>query len=100
MTWVAVLAGSLACYLLKLAGLSVPRRVLDNPRVRRTAALLPIAMLTGLIVIQTFTTDHRIVLDARAVGLGVAVIAIALRAPFLVVVTLACVTTALVRLWF
>jgi uncharacterized membrane protein len=100
MTWVAVLAGSLACYLLKLAGLSVPRRVLDNPRVRRTAALLPIAMLTGLIVIQTFTTGHRIVLDARAAGLGVAVIAIALRAPFLVVVTLACVTTALVRLWF
>lgn len=100
MTWVAVLAGSLACYLLKLAGLSVPRRVLDNPRVRRTAALLPIAMLTGLIVIQAFTTGHRIVLDARAAGVGVAVVAIALRAPFLVVVTLACVTTALVRLWF
>jgi uncharacterized membrane protein len=100
MTWIAVLAGSLACYLLKLAGLSVPRRVLDNPRVRRTAALLPIAMLTGLIVIQAFTTGHRIVLDARAAGVGVAVVAIALRAPFLVVVTLACVTTALVRLWF
>jgi uncharacterized membrane protein len=100
MTWVAVLAGSLACYLLKLAGLSVPRRVLDNPRVRRTAALLPIAMLTGLIMTQTFTTGHRIVLDARAAGLAVAVVAIALRAPFLVVVTVACVTTALVRLWF
>ena len=100
MTWVAVLAGSLACYLLKLAGLSVPRRVLDNPRVRRTAALLPIAMLTGLIVIQAFTTGHHVVLDARAAGVGVAVVAIALRAPFLIVVTLACVTTALVRLWF
>jgi hypothetical protein len=77
----------------------VPRRVLENPRVRRIAALLPIAMLAALVVIQTFTTGHRIVLDARAAGLGAAVVAIALRAPFLVVVTLACVTTALVRLW-
>lgn len=99
MTWVAVLSGSLACYLLKLAGLSVPRRVLENPRVRRIAALLPVAMLTALVVIQTFTTGHRIILDARAAGLAAAVVAIAMRAPFLVVVTLACVTTALVRLW-
>jgi branched-subunit amino acid transport protein len=99
MTWIAVLAGSLSCYLFKLAGLSVPRRVLENPRVRRIAALLPIAMLTALVVIQTFTSGHRIVLDARAAGLGAAVVAIALRAPFLVVVTLACVTAALVRLW-
>jgi branched-subunit amino acid transport protein len=99
MTWVAVLAGSLVCYLLKLAGLSVPRRVLDNPRVRRVAALLPVAMLTGLVVIQTFTTGHRIVLDARAAGLAAAIVAVVLRAPFLVVVALACITTALVRLW-
>jgi branched-subunit amino acid transport protein len=99
MTWVAVLAGSLACYLLKLAGLSVPRRVLADRRVRRVAALLPVAMLTALVVVQTFTTGHHIVLDARAAGLGVAVGAIAMRAPFLVVVTIACVTTALVRLW-
>ena len=55
--------------------------------------------MTALVVIQTFTTGYHIVLDARAAGLGAAVIAIALRAPFLVVVTLACVTTALVRLW-
>jgi len=98
-TWVAVLAGSAACYLLKLVGLSVPQRVLGNPRVRRIAMLLPVAVLAALVVIQTFTTGHRLVLDARAAGLVAAVIAVLLRAPFLVVVALACVTTALVRLW-
>ena len=98
MTWIAVLAGSLACYLLKLAGLSVPRRALDDPRVRRIAALLPIAMLMALVVVQTFTTGHRIVLDARAAGLSAAVIAIVLRAPFLVVVAVSSATTALLRL--
>ena len=33
--WTAVLLGSAGCYLLKLAGLSVPRRLLADPRVRR-----------------------------------------------------------------
>ena len=30
--WLAVLVGSAGCYALKLAGLSMPRRVLGNPR--------------------------------------------------------------------
>jgi branched-subunit amino acid transport protein len=99
MTWIAVLTGSVACYLLKLAGLSVPERVLRNVRVQRIALLLPVALLTALVVIQTFTTGHRLVIDARAAGLATAAVAIVLRAPFLAVVALACVTTALVRLW-
>lgn len=97
--WPAVLIASAGCYLLKLAGLSVPPRLLANPRVRRIAELLPIALLTALIAVQTFTTGHRIVLDARAAGLAAAAVAILLRAPFLVVVVLAAATTALVRLW-
>jgi hypothetical protein len=97
--WGAVLVGSLGCYLLKFAGLSVPQRVLEDRRVRRIATLLPVALLSALIVIQTFTTGKHVVVDARAGGLAVAVIAVLLRAPFLLVVTLACVATALIRLW-
>jgi hypothetical protein len=98
MTWAAVLAASAGCYLVKLTGLSVPQRLLDNPRVQRVAALLPVALLAALIVIQTVSTGHRIVLDARAAGVAVAVLAVALRAPFLVVVAAAAVTAALLRL--
>jgi branched-subunit amino acid transport protein len=97
--WVAVLAGSLGCYLLKFAGLSVPPKVLENRAVQRIATALPIALLTALIVIQTFTTGHRLTVDARAAGLGVAAIAVLLRAPFLVVVGVAALTAALLRLW-
>jgi branched chain amino acid efflux pump len=96
--WAAVLIGSLGCYLLKLAGLSLPRKVLDNRKVQHVATLLPVALLTGLIVIQTFTLGHRLVLDARAGGLLVAFVLVLLRAPFLVVVALACVATALLRM--
>jgi len=45
--WVAVLATAAGCYALKLAGLIVPRGVLGNPRVRRFAELVPIAVTAG-----------------------------------------------------
>ena len=96
--WVAVLAGALGCYLLKLAGLSVPARILANPVVQRVAMALPVALLSALIVIQTFTSGQRLVLDARAAGLAAAAVAVLLRAPFLVVVGVAAATAALVRL--
>jgi branched-subunit amino acid transport protein len=97
MMWAAVLAGAFGCYLLKLAGLSVPSNILENQWVQRIAAALPIALLTALIVIQTFTTGHRLTIDARAAGLTAAAIAVLLRAPFLVVVGVAALTAALIR---
>ncbi len=99
MIWIAVLAASVGCFLLKLAGLSVPKKVLDNQRTQKVATLLPIALLTALVLIQTFTTGKHLTVDARAGGLAVAVIAVLCRAPFLLVVALACAATALIRLW-
>jgi branched-subunit amino acid transport protein len=96
--WPAILLGAAGCYLLKLAGLSVPRRVLDSPRVRRVAALLPVALLAALIGIQAFSTGHRLAVDARAAGLAAAAVAVLLRAPFLLVIVVACAVAALVRL--
>lgn len=98
MIWTAVIAGTIGCYLLKYAGLSVPKRILDNRRVQKTAMLLPVALLTALIVTQTFTDGRHLVVDPRAAGLGVAFLAVLARAPFLLVVILACATTALIRL--
>jgi uncharacterized membrane protein len=96
--WAAVLTASGACYLTKLAGLSVPRRLLDDPRVRRVAALMPVALIAALVVIQAFSTGHRLVVDARLAGVAAAVVAIRFKAPFLVTVAAAATVTALVRL--
>ncbi|MFA9430650.1 AzlD domain-containing protein [Egicoccus sp. AB-alg2] len=96
--WIAVLAGSLGCYGIKLAGLSVPDRVLEDPRVRRIAAMLPIALLAALIAVQTVADGTALGVDARVAGVGVAIVAVLLRAPFLVVVLAAMATTALLRL--
>ena len=95
--WPAVLLGALGCYACKVAGLSVPQRVLDDRRVQRVAALLPLTLLAALTAVQTFGSGRHLVLDARAGGLVVAATAVLLRAPFLVVVVGAAGATALVR---
>ncbi|HMJ74783.1 MAG TPA: AzlD domain-containing protein [Iamia sp.] len=95
--WAAILVGAAACYAIKLAGLSVPERLLADDRVRRVAALLPVALLAALIALQAATAGRAIEVDARLAGVAVAIVAQWRRAPFLVVVGAACATTALVR---
>jgi len=97
-TWVAVLVTAAGCYALKLTGLTVPRSVLDNPRVRRFAELVPVALLAALTAVQTFGAGQSLAIDpARVAGLGAAVVALLLRAPFLVVVIVAAGTAAVLR---
>lgn len=98
MTWLAILAASLGCYLLKLIGMSVPATVLARPVVARVADLIPVALLSALVAIQVAAEGGALVLDARLPALGVAVVLLALRAPFLVVVFGAAAAAALLRL--
>jgi membrane-associated phospholipid phosphatase len=98
MIWAGVLVASAACYLLKLAGLSLPPRLLQDARIQRTVPLIPIALLAALVATQTFSVGQHLVLDVRAAALGVALIAVLLRAPFLVVIASAAATAALLRL--
>ncbi len=100
MIWGAVVVASIGCYLIKLAGLSVPGDLLERPALQRIASLLPVALLAGLVAVGTVADGSSLVVDARVVGLGAAVVALLLRAPFLVVVVVAAVVTALTRLSF
>lgn len=98
MMWTAIAVTALGCYLLKLAGLSVPGHVLEKPIVERIADLLPVALLAALIAVQVFATGPELVVDARVAGLLAAMVALLLRAPFIVVVLVAALTAALIRL--
>jgi hypothetical protein len=59
--------------------------------------LLAPALLTALILTETFATGQDLVVDERAAGLACAAIALVLRAPMLVVVLVAAVGAAAVR---
>lgn len=97
MVWVAVVVAALGCYALKWVGLSVPESVLDRPAVRATAAALPVALLAALTAVQTFSDGQHLVVDARLAGVAAGVVALVLRAPFLVVVGVAALTAAGLR---
>ena len=96
--WVAVIVAALVAFVLKLAGFLVPASVLSHPRARRVTAAIPVAMLAALVATQTLGgPDGTLVVDARLAAVGVAVVALLLRAPFIVVVVLGAATAAALR---
>lgn len=97
MIWAAVLLGSLGTFVAKALGYLLPTSTLEHPRVRSVAALLPVALLSALVAVQTLVTGTAVGIDARVAAMAVAVVALLLRAPFLVVVISAAATAALLR---
>lgn len=96
--WIAVVLVGAATIPLKAVGpVLLGGRPLPE-HVTGVVELLAPAVLAALVVTQVVGGDREIVLDARLVGLGAAVVALLLRAPLLVVVIAAAVATALVRL--
>lgn len=68
------------------------------PRIANAFELLPPSLLAALVVTQALGSEDGIVVDARLVGVGAGLVAILLRAPLIVVIAVAAVATALVRL--
>ncbi len=95
--WITVVLASLACFVLKLTGHLIPERWLADPRISRTATLVTAALLAALVTVQTLASGQSIVVDARLPALAVAALALAARAPFIVVVILAAATAAGLR---
>jgi hypothetical protein len=63
-----------------------------------SADLFARLVLAALVATQTFSEGTQLVVDARAAGLAAAALAVALRAPVVVVLLIAVVTTGAVRL--
>lgn len=96
--WATVLVASFGCYGLKLAGVSLPESLLNHPTVQRTAALLPVAMLTALVVTDLFDTNGRYTTDWCALaGVGAGAVALRLGRSLVVVFLVAIAVTATLR---
>jgi hypothetical protein len=94
--WIAVIGTSAIAFGLKYFGHSIPEKYLTNPRALRINSLIPIALLSALVAVQTFGVKSALVIDQRVAGMAVAVIALALKAPFPVVVIGSAAASALV----
>jgi len=92
-----VLVAGLIAFVTKLAGYAVPARWLQNPRMHRVAGAITVALLASLTVMNTFAAGMALSVDARLAALAAAALALWARAPFLLVVLLGAVVSALVR---
>jgi uncharacterized membrane protein len=95
--WITIVALALATAALKLFGpLMLGGRSL-SAGVFAVVELLASALLAALVVVETFGQGRSLTLDARALGVAFAAIALRLRAPVTVAVLGAAVVAALAR---
>jgi branched-subunit amino acid transport protein len=97
MTWWAIFTLAAGTYVAKAAGPIVVGSRTVPPPLQRLLTLLSVTLLAGLVAISTFGEGRSLTLDARAAGLGVALAAVWLRAPFAIVVVSATATAAGLR---
>ena len=96
--WIWLLIACALAYAWKLVGYFVPARLLEDPRMSREAGTMTSGLLASLTVVNTVATGQSLAADARLGALVAAAAALALRAPFLVVVLAGAGTAALLRM--
>ena len=95
--WVTIAALALATAALKLAGpLLLGGRPLPAAAMS-IIQLLASALLAALLVVETFANGHSLTLDARALGVAFAAVALTRRAPVIVAVLGAASVAAVAR---
>jgi branched-subunit amino acid transport protein len=97
MTWTLIILLALGAYAFKVTGLIILGGRSLPPVFERCLGLIPAAIITALVMKDTFTVGQDLTLDARALGIAVAVIAAWKRAPLIVVIVLGAAATALIR---
>jgi branched-subunit amino acid transport protein len=97
--WVAIIAVALANAAIKATGPVVFGGRELPPWANAVIALLAPSLLAALVVTETFGEDGHLVLDEKALGVGVAAVSLALGASVLLAVILAALATALARLF-
>lgn len=97
MSWWLVVLLAAGAYGFKVLGLIVLGGRQVPPSLERCLALIPAALIAALVVKDTLTVGQHIQIDARAAGVGVAVVAAWRRAPLIVVIVLGAAVTATVR---
>jgi len=97
MTWTLIILLAVGAYAFKVTGLIILGGRSLPPVFERCLGLIPAAIITALVMKDTFTVGQDLTLDARALGIAVAVVAAWKRAPLILVIVLCATATALVR---
>lgn len=96
--WTWIIVASLIAFATKYVGYLVPESWLERRRVMGALSATTIGLLAALVAINSVTRGSELVADSRLLAVIVAVIAMKLRVPFLIVVVLGALAVALGRL--
>jgi branched-subunit amino acid transport protein len=95
--WITLIALAIGTFLSKAAGTLVLGGRDLSPRALNVTALVAPAILAALVMFETFSADGGVAIDARAAGLGAALVALLAKAPMIVVILVAAAVTAGLR---
>ncbi len=93
----SVIIASLAVYSWKLLGYLIPERFITD-KFRDFAERVTVALLAAMVMIQGFTIEGEVVIDARLPALLVAAVLLWLRAPYILVVIAGAAVAGILRL--
>ncbi|WP_040162424.1 AzlD domain-containing protein [Nigerium massiliense] len=93
--WVLVAAA--IAFVTKLVGYLLPGSWLDSPTARAMSGAVTVGLLASLVVTNTFVAGTSVQLDARVAAFVAAIVALILRAPFIVVVIVGALAAAAAR---
>ncbi|GAC1597705.1 MAG: hypothetical protein NVS3B6_05440 [Pseudarthrobacter sp.] len=96
--WPWLLLACMLAYAWKLMGYLVPAKLLEDPRMSRVAGTMTIGLLASLTIVNAVASGPSLAADARLGALAAAAVALAFRAPFLLVVIVGAAAAALLRL--
>ncbi|WP_130011153.1 AzlD domain-containing protein [Serinicoccus sediminis] len=96
--WLWLLAACTLAYLTKLSGYLVPQRLLGSPALIRVSGCMTVGLLASLVTMNAVADGQALAIDSRLLALAAALVALLLRAPFLLVVVVGAAAAALGRL--
>jgi branched-subunit amino acid transport protein len=97
MSWTFVIVLACTAYAFKVLGLVIIGDRQLPPMLDRCLALIPAALIAAIVVKDTFSVGQHLQIDARAAGVGAAVIAAWRKAPLIAVIVIGAAVTAAVR---
>ncbi|MGB8860834.1 MAG: AzlD domain-containing protein [Ilumatobacteraceae bacterium] len=97
MSWPFVFALAATAYGFKVLGLVLVGDRRMPPVLDRCLALIPAALIAAIVVKDTFSVGQHLQIDARAAGVGVAVLAAWRKVPLIAVILIGAAVTAAVR---
>ncbi len=98
LTWAAIGALAVGAYGQRLAGMFLIDLNRVGPKMTALLNALPVAIICAVIAEQTLTSSGEVMLDARVLGVGAALVCAWRRMPMYVTIGVAALITALFRL--